>query len=231
MFDFSRHMSLLMEDIAKKVSIFSHIRASQILISCADARQRGVSGTWAQLYPMKYENGHYSIRERVGGKICLYRTDRLSVGRREILYIMYFMMPRFQNLYFFQKLETIFHELYHVSPECDGRLRILHPRYVFHGPSAKLYDKRIRYWVQHYLSAKPDKRRLEFLNYNLCELKKRYGEMNQIYIPEPKETMRIFVSHKPSRQKKIPRGLDALFSHTRAQMRSVEKAERPRTGA
>jgi len=202
MFDFSEQMRLLIEDIGEKVDLFSHVRTQQIMVSCADARNNGEAGTWAQLYPMKYENGHYSIRERIGNKIYLYKTNKLRIGRREVLYIIYFMMPRFQNLSYFQKLETIFHELYHISPVFDGRLRKLHPRFVFHGPSVKLYDQHIRYWVRRYLDSDPDERRAAFLKFNYQALEKQYGAVDQVYIPEPREMLRVFVSRHRNKKKK-----------------------------
>ena len=95
MFDFAHHMHRLIEDIVQKVPLFSYIEPHRILVSCADARAYGEYGTWAQIYPMKYENGHYSIRERQGSKIYVFKTNQLKMGRTEILYIIYFSMPRF----------------------------------------------------------------------------------------------------------------------------------------
>lgn len=202
MFDFSQHVSSLIQDIVKKVPIFSHIRPTKLLISCADVKKRGKTGTWAQLYPMKYENGHYSIRERSGNRVYLFKTNQIRIGRREIFYIIYLMMPRFQNLSYFQKLETIFHELYHISPEFDGRLRRLHKRYIFHGPSNKLYDERIRYWVRYYLKSRPSQLRNQFLHQRFNELKLKHNGIDMVYIPEPRETIKIMVSRQKARTKK-----------------------------
>ena len=44
---------------------------------------------------------------------------------REMLYLLSFYMPRFQNLSFSEKLITILHELWHISPDFDGDLRRL----------------------------------------------------------------------------------------------------------
>ena len=191
MLDFSRQMLSLIQDIAKKVPVFSHIDTEKILISCADAKKSGTSGVWAQLYPMKYENGHYSIREKSGQRIYLYKTDQIHIGKQEIYYIVYFMMPRFQNLSTFEKLETIFHELYHISPEFDGRLRVVHPRFNFHGPSMRLYDQKIRYWVRYYLNSNPDSRRNGFLKYDFRALSQHHEGVDLVYIPEPQETLKI----------------------------------------
>jgi len=196
MLDFSKEIVRLIEDISKKVPVFSHIQAKRILVSCADARNPGASGIWAQLYPMKYENGHYSIRERTGQKIYLYKTDQIRVGRCEIYYIIYLMMPRFQNLSYFQKLETIFHELYHISPEFDGRLRMIHPRYNFHGPSLKLYDQKVRYWIRYYLRSNPSRFRNRFLKHDFKSLSRKHQGVDLVYIPEPRETLKIMVSRK-----------------------------------
>jgi len=200
MFDYANQMKRLIADVCNKVPVFSHIKPHQIIISYADAKHHGAEGTWAQLYPMKYENGYYSTRERVGNKIYLYKTKRLKSGRSEILYIIYFMMPRFQNFSYFRKLETIFHELFHMSPKFDGRLRKLHPRYIFHGPSMRLYDERIRYWVRYYLKKKPNLNRNRFLNYNAKQLHDHYGKIDYVYIPEPKEVIRVLAPGKRRRK-------------------------------
>ena len=199
MLDFSRQIIRLIEDITKKVPVFSHIDTSRILISCADVKKGGTSGVWAQLYPMKYENGHYSIRELSGRRIYIYKTDQLHIGEREIYYIIYFMMPRFQNLSYFEKLETIFHELYHISPEFDGRLRVVHPRFNFHGPSMRLYDQKIRYWVRYYLNSNPDTRKNEFLKYDFRALSHHHDGVDLVYVPEPQETLKMLVSQKRRR--------------------------------
>ncbi|HBQ21834.1 MAG: hypothetical protein A2Z91_05530 [Deltaproteobacteria bacterium GWA2_38_16] len=200
MFDFAHHMNLLIEDIVKKTPLFSHIKKNhRILISCAKTKSSLEFGTWAELYPMKYENGCYSIREREGEKVYVFKTDQLKIGRREILYILYFMMPRFQNLSYSEKLETIFHELYHVAPEFDGKLRQIHPRYAFHGPSIKLYDQTMKYWVRLYLRNSPNLKRHDFLKLTFDELKSK-EDICLVYIPEPKETMRMMVSRRKKKR-------------------------------
>jgi len=201
MFDFAHHMHRLIEDIVQKVPLFSHIEPHRILVSCTDARTRGAYGTWAQIYPMKYENGHYSIRERQGSKIYVFKTNQLKMGRTEILYIIYFSMPRFQNLSYFEKLETIFHELYHISPEFDGKLRIMHPRFIFHGISVRQYDRNIRYWVRQYVNANPSFSRNKFLEHSFRGLEDKFGPVDLAYIPEPKETLRVMMSHPKKKRR------------------------------
>ncbi|OGQ14269.1 MAG: hypothetical protein A3B70_06210 [Deltaproteobacteria bacterium RIFCSPHIGHO2_02_FULL_40_11] len=201
MFDFAYHIRALIEDIVQKVPIFSHIEPKKILISTARARGKGFNGIWAELYPMKYENGYYSTRERSGQNIYLYKTDKMKVGRTEILYIIYFYMPRFQNLSSFEKLDTLFHELYHMSPEFDGKLRKMHSKYAFHGPSMKAYDRNIRFWVRYYLRQNPNQLRMRFLDYTFLQLQKKYEKLDLVYIPEPKETVcRMAVSRRKTRR-------------------------------
>ncbi len=74
---------------------------------------------------------------------------------REILYIIYFMLPRFQNLSFRDKLETLIHEIYHISPRCDGDLRRLKGRSHIHGNSIEEYDRNIRAITDRFLDSDP----------------------------------------------------------------------------
>ncbi len=208
MVDYAGQVKSLISEIVSTVPIFSHIRVDQILVSVSYARNSSMDGVWAEIYPMKYQNGHYSIREKKGNVITLFKTAKLHLGQREILYILYLIIPRFQNLSFHQKLKTIFHELYHISPDFNGRLREIHPRFVYHGTQEKLYERNISWWVKYYLNQKPHLMNSIFLNVTWKELKFAYPKLRFDFIPEPKEKVRKMVYrrklgklHKPKRDK------------------------------
>ena len=65
-------------------------------------------------------------------------------------------MPVFFNLSFKDKLTTIFHELYHISPRFDGDLRLFKGKAYKHGPSMEKYDKYMEYLVDKYLARTPE---------------------------------------------------------------------------
>ena len=58
-----------------------------------------------------------------------------------MLYVMTFCLPRFLNQDFDEKIVTLFHELYHISPAFDGDLRRHGGRYQVHTHSQKNYDE------------------------------------------------------------------------------------------
>ena len=61
---------------------------------------------------------------------------------REMLYILSFYLPRFQNLDFREKLITVLHELWHISPQFNGDIRRHAGRYHAHTHSQAEYDER-----------------------------------------------------------------------------------------
>lgn len=184
---FSISIERLIEDICIHSPSLKHIKPKHIIVSCVTSDRKGKYGTLAELYPMKYDNAHYSMRDVKQKNIYIYRTPKLEIKRREILYILFLKMPRFGNLSYREKLETLFHELYHIHPKGDGRLRIIHPRYTFHGPSLKKYDHVISKLVDDYLKRKniyP-----KFLGLSYGQLKAAAFEFR--YIAEPTEKVTI----------------------------------------
>ena len=77
------------------------------------------------------------VRRRTGG----YTIQRLFDSKgQEFLYILTFYLPRFMDLSFREKLITVFHELWHISPQFDGDLRRHPGRCYAHTSSQKEYD-------------------------------------------------------------------------------------------
>ena len=68
-------------------------------------------------------------------------SRRIFVDGVEMLYLMTFCLPRFQNQPFEDKLVTLFHELYHIGPAFDGDLRRHAGRYAVHSGSQRRYDR------------------------------------------------------------------------------------------
>ncbi|MEZ6045738.1 MAG: hypothetical protein R3C11_09205 [Planctomycetaceae bacterium] len=66
-----------------------------------------------------------------------------------------FYLPRFQDQTFSEKMITVFHELYHISPEFNGDIRRLPGRCYVHSMSEKEYDLLMARYVREYLAHKP----------------------------------------------------------------------------
>jgi hypothetical protein len=93
----------------------------------------------------------------------------------EMLYVIYFLIPRFLELSFREKLITIFHELYHISPACDGDIRRFPGRNYAHGSSTKSYNAQMAILVDRYLERLPEHSALGFLEGNLAALRSRHS--------------------------------------------------------
>ena len=112
-------MCCLIRDISYTCSEFKHIDADRLLVSLTPARSSSSYGLHAKTLPMRFGGGRRSIMRRGYS----YRMPAITIAGREILYIIYFCMPRFQDQSFHDKLATVFHELYHISPKFNGDRR------------------------------------------------------------------------------------------------------------
>ncbi len=112
---------------------------------------------------------------------------RVTHGGREILYVVYFCLPRFQNLGFKAKLTTVFHELYHINPEFNGDIRRFPGRFYQHSHSEKDYDRTVRGFAQEYLGDPGSRDFIQFLKLNFEELCRVHGKVGglRVNVPEP----------------------------------------------
>ena len=103
-FDFCRAMTLLCEDICVRHPEFLHVRMSHVPVTFAQTRSPVEWGVQARLTPLRFEGG--SPVERRKGR--LWTVQRVYHKGNEALYILTFLLPRFLNLSFDEKLITIF---------------------------------------------------------------------------------------------------------------------------
>ena len=115
-----------------------------------------------------------------------YRAQRYFVDGREMLYLVTFCVPRFVNQSFDSKLVTIFHELFHMSPEFNGDIRRLGGRYSAHTASKQHYDEAMARLATHYVRQRPDPQLLDFLRYSSTDLVKQFGAYSGVYVPQPR---------------------------------------------
>lgn len=115
-----------------------------------------------------------------------YRVQRYFVDGREILYLVTFCLPRFLNREFPDKLVTIFHELYHISPFFNGDLRRHPGHFQIHTKSQKEYDREMTELIKEYLHAGADQHRLAFLRLNYPQLIQRHQLIVGNCVPRPR---------------------------------------------
>lgn len=181
-FDFCRAMRRLCADVCRRLPVFQHIDMDQVAVAFAQTRSGVTHGLQAKLTPMRFEAGAMTTRR---GR-QLWTVQRLFQGEEEMLYILTFYLPRFLNLTYREKLVTVFHELYHVSPAFDGDIRRWDGRCYVHSQSEKEYDRQMEEHVDEYLGMKPPLPLRHFLRYTFRGLERRFGAVVGIQIPIPK---------------------------------------------
>ena len=119
-FNFTRHMRGLCADMVQRLPALHHVQMDQVLVCFAQARKRQSFGMYASLTPLRFHDGALTTHRR--GQ--LFMLQRLfDPHGRELLYILTFYLPRFMDLPFHDKLITVLHELWHISPQFNGDLR------------------------------------------------------------------------------------------------------------
>ena len=176
-------MRRLVIDMTQRMPQLAHIDMNRVAVAIVQARVDSTHGIYASLTPMRFENGSkYTVRR--GRK---YAVQALyDEHDREMLYILSFYLPRFMNLDFAEKMITIFHELWHISPRFDGDIRRHPGRCYAHSSSQKEYDAQMAVLAKKYLKLRPPKELFQFLENDFRELYQRQGGVYGVMIQRPK---------------------------------------------
>lgn len=170
----TRELEQLVAHVAGHVPEMCHIDPSRLLICISSTRGGGIRGTYAKIHPLRFPGGAKCIERQRGRHI--YRSTMPTVTHRgnEILYVIYFLVPRFFDLPPREKLITIFHELYHISPHFDGDIRRFPGRNFAHGSSTRKFNAYMGKLVDAYLAGHNNPELTSFLDGNLAELRDRH---------------------------------------------------------
>ncbi|WP_224984451.1 putative metallopeptidase [Geomonas agri] len=164
----------LIYDITLRSPELHHIIPEKLLV-CVSTGRASRGGSLAKIHPLRFAGGERSVKARRGRRSVLCTMPSITHRGEEMLYVIYFLVPRFLELSFREKLITIFHELYHISPACDGDIRRFPGRNYAHGSSTKAYNLLMGQMVDRYLEAIPDRSTLDFLEGNLAALRSRHS--------------------------------------------------------
>lgn len=181
-FHFTHHMSLLCEDITRRMDVFRHIDMQRILVSFVRSRNDRLWGLQAKLVPLRFRDGGLTEIRRGHH----YKVQQFFVDDVELHYVLSFYLPRFLNQSFEEKMITIFHELYHVGPEFSGDIRRFEGTQSVHNRSQREYDNWMAYFARDYLCSEPARIRYDFLKLNFQQLQARYGAVVGVHVPSPK---------------------------------------------
>jgi hypothetical protein len=201
MINYTERISLLMEDVVRRVPALSFIDMSRVLVF-ARAGRTDAEGAYATCHCVclpPSEPGYYFWRDRGTGKLTrrsewfVTKSPSITIGARPIDYMVSFALPRFSDQLlsrsrkqvhykgqpdWIAKLDTIVHELYHIDPERPGIRRVERADGT---DSANCHGQRffkdVVGMVHQYLASKPDPAVYGFLSHNLAELTATFGGM------------------------------------------------------
>lgn len=111
--NFSRAVRLLIREIARRLPEFSKVRSENILVIAGEARR----ASRATIRPTRFQDTA-TLRSKDGRL----RKPRLTFRGRKILYVLTLRPLFFRTGGVEKRIETIIHELFHLSPAFDGTL-------------------------------------------------------------------------------------------------------------
>jgi hypothetical protein len=181
-FDFCAGVRRLAADVARRCPELAHIDVSRILFAVTQARAGHRHGLQARVTPLRFRGGQ--LRRKRGG--VTYQVQRYVVDGQEMLYLVTFCLPRFLDQGFDDKMITLFHELYHISPAFEGDLRRLGGRCELHSHSKSRYDAHMATLARAYLAGGADKSLHAFLRLDFAQLAHRHGSVVGAVVPRPR---------------------------------------------
>lgn len=199
MINYTERITLLMQDIVRRTPLLSFIDLSEVLAFARFGRS-DADGPYATCHCLtlpESEPGYFFWRDRNTGELTrrsewfITKSPIVRVGPKTIKYLISFVLPRYtdQSLErsrkaefypgapdWIAKLDTIFHELYHIDPDESGIRRFVRAdgsdSLRSHGP--RFYEE-VAQMVNEYLASTPDPELYDFLKHDFSELDRRYG--------------------------------------------------------
>lgn len=182
-FDFTFHVGRLCHDLCERLPQLNHIDMSRVAIRYCQVRKAVMHGVQATLTPLRFAGG--SLATVRGGR--RYSIERIfSPAGQEMLYLLSFYLPRFLNLPLAEKLATVIHELWHISPDFDGDLRRFSGRCYAHGHREEHYHAEMGQLAAQWLARSPPEEVYHFLHYDFRQLRARFGSVYGTRIATPK---------------------------------------------
>ena len=182
MFDFTKAMERLVRHIVEVCPEFAHVQPDNLIIAHIRTRSPGTHGVYASVQPLRFEGGEPTIMKR--GRT--FAMPQVMHCGHEILYIIYFALPRFINLSYEEKLTTVFHELYHISPKFNGDIRRFKGKNFAHGHSRKVYNEKMQTFVNNYMSKPATDEYTEFLKMDFEKMSAEYGRIIGTKVKPPR---------------------------------------------
>ncbi len=182
-FNFTAQMEALCRHAVQNVELLAHVDMDAVAVTYRQTRKAVSHGLQACLTPLRFENG---ALEMVQGNRRWQMPRIIGPGGQELLYILSFYLPRFLDRTFRDKLVTIFHELWHISPAFDGDLRRHEGRCYMHSARQADFDAHAESLADTWLASDPPVELYDFLKFNFRELVARHGGVYGVKAAVPK---------------------------------------------
>jgi predicted metallopeptidase len=201
MVDITDILHRLLSDAVRNTRELRHVDPRRVLVCFSQARSRTSSGVLARVAGTRFPGGKGQWRSQRH----LWRMPSIRHQGREVLYVMYFYLPRFLNLDLKSKLGVLFHELYHIGPRFDGDLRRYESARYLHGNPSDGFDEAVKRMTERYWRLHRKDALLRPLALNASQLRRRFGRIEGMSMPTPKpylvppspEPTRAFVRISP----------------------------------
>ncbi len=182
-FHYTYALREVIADVCDSLEEFQHIDLDRVLVVFKSARQASTHGVYADCLPLRFEGGSEET-VRNGRR---YRSQKAYRNGKEALYVVAVMLPRFHDSQDYEdKLATIVHELYHISPRFNGDLRRFRGKNFAHGESRESYHEAMRGLTDRYLAVSPKAESFDFLREPFPSLFERHGGIMGDRIQKPR---------------------------------------------
>ncbi|MCC6575225.1 MAG: hypothetical protein IT462_15720 [Planctomycetes bacterium] len=171
-YNLTDEISVLVHLLSQRVSALAHVDGGRVLHGVVQARSRSRYGVYAQCHALRFKHGQ---REQTRGKWRWVWPD-IRVRGREMLYYITYFLPRFLDQPPRERLHTLIHELYHISPKFNGDLRRFSGRNEYHGDSRAVFDGVVDGLVENALR-EIDIERFAFLQHSFDGLQEKFGSV------------------------------------------------------
>ena len=163
-------LALIIHDIVKSTDEFKSFDINKILVCCASNRRDSKGAIYGKLQPLRFKDGSEIIKHNKG----YYAIPKVVLNNIEISYILYLYIPKFFDLPARDKINVLFHELYHISPEFNGDIRRMSNFKSAHGHSKKSFEDKYIIYASDYFNKINETPFYNFLQMNLEDIKRQF---------------------------------------------------------
>jgi len=166
-------LTLIIHDMVNSTEEFKSFDLNKILVCCASNRKDFRGATYGKLLPLRFKDGSDIIKHN--GRF--YTIPKVKLNEVEILYIIYLYIPKFFNLSAKDKVNVMFHELYHINPEFNGDIRRMGKFKSAHGHSRKSFEEKYIEYADNFFRNIKETPYFNFLQMNSEDIQNQFKKI------------------------------------------------------